>query len=181
MQPEISKQEQSPIGANIQGSPPREEILQNLAKAYEQDIPVDNVEAAANEAPNLASPDLSIVGSVGVEAGLNNFEIKSADDSSSDDNDDASEDERDEDSIPKLKPVGLESAASVIPVVQPAMTAEDKDEIEIEWVTKAKKIVEQTKSDPHLQERAVSRLQADYLKKRFNKDIKLPKEGSSES
>lgn len=59
-------------------------------------------------------------------------------------------------------------------VAQTPAVADDKDDIEKEWVSKAKRIVEQTKFDPFLQERAVSRLQADYMKKRFDKDIKLP-------
>lgn len=173
MQPEVSKQEIIP-----ENTPPREEILQSLAKAYEQEIPVESAESGADNAPNVASPDLSIVGSVGVEAGLTNFEQKSADDTSSSDDDDNDDDEK-KDSIPLVKPVGLDTLQQPAPTAtQPLMVAEDKDEIEMEWVTKAKKIVEQTKSDPHLQERAVSRLQADYMKKRFNKDIKLPKEGS---
>jgi hypothetical protein len=53
------------------------------------------------------------------------------------------------------------------------LIANDEDLIEKEWVTKAKKIVEQTRSDPYRQESEVSKLQADYLKKRYGKDIKV--------
>lgn len=52
--------------------------------------------------------------------------------------------------------------------------ADDVDVIEKEWVDKAKKIVSNTKHDPHEQEKQVSRLQADYLMKRYNKQIKVP-------
>lgn len=49
--------------------------------------------------------------------------------------------------------------------------AADSDLIEKEWVERAKQIVEHTKDDPHEQQRAVSQMKADYLKKRYNKDI----------
>ncbi len=51
--------------------------------------------------------------------------------------------------------------------------ADDVDVIEKEWVDRAKKIVSETKDNPHQQEKAVSRLQADYLLKRYGKQIKL--------
>lgn len=51
--------------------------------------------------------------------------------------------------------------------------ADDVDVIEKEWVDKAKSIVNQTKGDPYHQEKQVSELQADYLKKRYNKSVKL--------
>src|SRR5688572_4414625 len=49
------------------------------------------------------------------------------------------------------------------------LIADDVDVIEKEWVDKAKKIVSSTKEDPHVQEKEVSKLQADYLMKRYNK------------
>lgn len=54
--------------------------------------------------------------------------------------------------------------------------AADDDLIEKEWVEKAKKVISETKHDPYAQERAVSRLQADYLHKRYGKVIKIPDE-----
>jgi len=51
--------------------------------------------------------------------------------------------------------------------------ADDADVIEKEWVDKAKKIVGATKDDPHQQEKEVSKLQADYLMKRYGKQMKL--------
>ncbi|MEI6850818.1 MAG: hypothetical protein WCK26_02525 [Candidatus Saccharibacteria bacterium] len=50
-------------------------------------------------------------------------------------------------------------------------TANDDDLIEKEWVDKAKKIVSNTKNDPHLQEEEVSKLQVDYIKKRFGREL----------
>lgn len=51
--------------------------------------------------------------------------------------------------------------------------ADDTDLIEKEWVVKAKEIVERTKHDPYQQNKEVERIKADYLKKRFNKDVKI--------
>jgi hypothetical protein len=51
--------------------------------------------------------------------------------------------------------------------------AEDTDLIEKEWVERAKQIVEHTREDPYEQQRALSQMKADYLKKRYNKDIKV--------
>jgi hypothetical protein len=48
-------------------------------------------------------------------------------------------------------------------------TAEDNDLIEKEWVLKAKQIVEQTAEDPFLQQQELSKIKAEYLKKRYNK------------
>lgn len=53
------------------------------------------------------------------------------------------------------------------------LTAADEDLIEKEWVDRAKKVIAETKHDPYEQEKAVSRLQADYLNKRYGKTIKL--------
>ena len=55
------------------------------------------------------------------------------------------------------------------------LIADDVDVIEKEWVDKAKSIVNQTKEDPYTQEQEVSKLQADYLAKRYNKNIKRAK------
>lgn len=64
-------------------------------------------------------------------------------------------------------PTGV-SGIAVMPQI-----AEDNDLIEKEWVEKAKQIVEHTKLDPHLQSREMNNMKADYLKKRYNKDLKL--------
>lgn len=52
-------------------------------------------------------------------------------------------------------------------------TAKDEEIIEKEWVDKAKKIVAKTKNDPYEQEKEVGRLQADYLRKRYGKEVKV--------
>lgn len=56
--------------------------------------------------------------------------------------------------------------------------AGDDDLIEKEWVDKAKKIIALTKGSPYDQAKAISALQADYLKKRYNRVFK---EGDSSS
>ncbi len=49
--------------------------------------------------------------------------------------------------------------------------AADEDLIEKEWVDKTKKIIEATKDDPARREREISKLQADYLMKRYSKQL----------
>lgn len=70
-------------------------------------------------------------------------------------------------------PQSAPSAVQTQPKDNNPLVASDEDLIEKEWVDKAKKIVAQTKDDPYSQEKEVSRLQADYLKKRYGKEIKL--------
>ena len=53
------------------------------------------------------------------------------------------------------------------------LVAADDEVIEQEWVQKAKKIVSETKDDPYAQEKEVSKLQAEYIKKRYGKEIKM--------
>jgi len=71
-------------------------------------------------------------------------------------------------------PTGPSSQTSA-PVDTP-MIADDVDLIEKEWVHKAKEIVDKTKEDPYLQNKEIGRLRADYMKKRYDKDIKLQKD-----
>ncbi len=84
---------------------------------------------------------------------------------------------------PVLLPSAITAPAATVQtptVAQPQqgtpLVAKDDDLIEQEWVQRAKKIVEDTKNDPYLQEREVSRLQADYLQKRYGKELKLSSE-----
>jgi len=53
------------------------------------------------------------------------------------------------------------------------LIADDTDLIEKEWVIKAKEIVEQTKEDPYLQNKEMNKFKADYIKTRYNKDIRI--------
>lgn len=66
------------------------------------------------------------------------------------------------------QPMPATTAQGTNPVI-----ADDADLIEKEWVMKAKEIVERTKQDPYVQNKEVEQMKADYMKKRYNKDIKL--------
>ena len=52
------------------------------------------------------------------------------------------------------------------------LSADDLDLIEKEWVLKAKEVVDHTQGDPYLQSRELNKIKADYIKKRYNRDIK---------
>jgi hypothetical protein len=51
----------------------------------------------------------------------------------------------------------------------------DDDLIEKEWVDKAKRIVEHTRGDPQQQSEQLTLVKADYMKKRYDKTIKISK------
>ena len=50
---------------------------------------------------------------------------------------------------------------------------DDDDLIEKEWVNKAKQIVERNRDDPYRQSEELTVFRADYMKKRYDKSIKL--------
>ena len=54
------------------------------------------------------------------------------------------------------------------------LVANDDDLIEKEWVDKAKKIIVETKDDPYAREQEVGKLQADYLHKRYGRELGTP-------
>ncbi len=56
------------------------------------------------------------------------------------------------------------------------LIADDADLIEKAWVEKAKSLVDQTKGDPYKQNQEINKFKADYIKKRYNKDIILGKD-----
>lgn len=49
--------------------------------------------------------------------------------------------------------------------------ADDVDLIEKEWVEKAKEVVAKTQDNPYLQNKAISEIKAEYIRKRYNKDL----------
>jgi hypothetical protein len=51
-------------------------------------------------------------------------------------------------------------------------SAQDLERIELIWVDKAKAIISQTREDPYAQKTEMSRVKAEYIQKRFNKQIK---------
>jgi hypothetical protein len=67
-------------------------------------------------------------------------------------------------------PVQMQSSD---PQATSGLTAKDADLIEKEWIVRAKNIVAQTQDDPYKQKNEMSRIKADYIKKRFNKTIPI--------
>ncbi len=64
---------------------------------------------------------------------------------------------------------------STITQDNPLQASDDTDLIEKEWVNKAKQIVERNKDNPYKQSEELTVFKADYMKKRYNKTIKLNK------
>ena len=78
--------------------------------------------------------------------------------------------------LPAVIPVVSTDPSSTVDSSAAPMLAADEDIIEKEWVDKAKKVIAQTKNDPYQKEREVSKLQADYLQKRYSRDVKVPED-----
>jgi hypothetical protein len=55
----------------------------------------------------------------------------------------------------------------------PQAKAADSDRIEKEWVDKAKSVIARTLDDPFTQKNEMSKVKAEYIKKRFNKTLKI--------
>ncbi len=77
--------------------------------------------------------------------------------------------------LPQALNGGTSVPPSAIPGGMAALPddATDTDLIEKEWVVKAKDIIVHTQNNPYEQQKAMSHFKADYMKKRYNKDIKL--------
>jgi len=58
------------------------------------------------------------------------------------------------------------------PAAAAPLVAADVDVIEPEWVKKAEEAVAQNRDDPRAEENAVEAVQIEYLKKRYNLDVK---------
>ena len=86
---------------------------------------------------------------------------------------------------PPLPPMAQAPAAALPPatatmpqatMVQAAGSTsadDDSDALDEEWVNKAKAIVEQTKADPYVESKELGKVKADYLRIRYNKQIKV--------
>lgn len=79
---------------------------------------------------------------------------------------------------PSLQPAVASVQQPAVPapsinVATAALIADDADLIEKEWVEKAKAIVAQTAHDPNLQTKEVGKIKADYMQKRYSKQLKL--------
>jgi hypothetical protein len=77
--------------------------------------------------------------------------------------------------------VSIQQAAA-LPADQQTVTTQSDDNddkaLDIEWVNKAREIVERTHTDPYLQSQELSRVKAQYVKARYNKDIKVGEDQS---
>ena len=74
---------------------------------------------------------------------------------------------------PAPAPAHTPSAASSVTATTTPVAADDTDLIEKEWVNKAKEIVEHTRENPYQQSQELNLFKADYMKKRYNKTLKL--------
>lgn len=83
--------------------------------------------------------------------------------------------------LPPAMPPVAQAAASTPAPGGPAYDATasasdkdgDNDALDEEWINKAKAIIGQTKHDPHLESAELSKVKADYLRIRYNKQIKV--------
>lgn len=75
--------------------------------------------------------------------------------------------------LPQAPTVAAQPQPTDPPSDDNPLVAADEDLIEKEWVERAKKIIAETKHDPYQQERAISRLQADYQMKRYGREVKI--------
>lgn len=66
----------------------------------------------------------------------------------------------------------LPTKISDAPIRDVPIQPDDDDALDEEWVNKARDIVARTHNDPYLQSREISKIKAQYIKVRYNKDIK---------
>jgi hypothetical protein len=69
--------------------------------------------------------------------------------------------------------VGMPPATITVPAAGSVPADDDSDALDEEWVSKAKAIVEQTKTDPYVESKELGKAKADYLRIRYNKQIKV--------
>jgi hypothetical protein len=67
----------------------------------------------------------------------------------------------------------VDNATMTTSTTDTPLIADDGDLIEKEWVNKAKAIVERTRENPYQQSKELNLFKADYMKKRYNKTLKL--------
>ena len=75
--------------------------------------------------------------------------------------------------MPQPSPTVVNAPTNDVSSTTTPAKADDNDLIEKEWVAKAKEIIDKTREDPFDQNQHISIVKADYMKKRYNKDIKL--------
>jgi len=78
--------------------------------------------------------------------------------------------------VPVPTPVPASAPDPAVASAASAPDDTDSDELDAEWVNKAKAIVEQTKDDPRRESHELGKVKADYLRIRYNKNIKVAEE-----
>ena len=73
--------------------------------------------------------------------------------------------------VPVPAPPAVQAPASTTSTDDTPLIASDDDLIEKEWVDKLKRIITLTRDDPYERARVIAQLQADYLKKRYNREM----------
>lgn len=73
--------------------------------------------------------------------------------------------------LPQVDDSAVSGVNNAITTVAAPDAAADEDLIEKEWVDKAKKIIEETKDDPYRREQEISKLQREYIRKRYGREI----------
>ncbi len=119
----------------------------------EQDLP--QLEAETVVSPESYTPGAELQAEKNIEKDVTDDQVQITSDAS------------DESSNAQSGVVKAPAQDSTIPDL-----ADDVDVIEKAWVDKAKQIINDTKDDPHAQEKAFEELQIEYHKKRYGRDIK---------
>lgn len=72
-----------------------------------------------------------------------------------------------------VTPVGLDSTGNV--TVDASNSADNgvSDQLDEEYISRAKAIVDRTKNDPFLQSKEIGKVKADYLRTKYNKQIRV--------
>lgn len=73
--------------------------------------------------------------------------------------------------VPPVAPPVANDGMVTQPVTNSPTVANDDDLIEKEWVDKAKRVLAETRDDPYRREQEVTRLQEDYLMKRYGRKL----------
>lgn len=135
--------------------------LETSSQRLEPKQSSDRYERSVGYSPDLTNPEL------GIKSGAEHYEQKGETSSIMDDV-----------SYTTSLPTPVINDPTVddsITIGDAPLVASDDDLIEKEWVEKAKQIVEETRDNPHQREEAVNKLQGDYLKKRYGKELGVTK------
>lgn len=88
--------------------------------------------------------------------------------------------------LPQIDPITMQPVQATPPTAAVSSTAAstsvddleaaDSDLIEKAWVSKAKAIVERTREDPYQQNKQITKVKSEYIKKRYNQELKVSDE-----